>query len=332
MKTIRAAAVQVRSENGRIRENLANAERYVDAAAAQGADLIVCPEFLGAGYIYEESIWQSGEPAGGLTEQWLARLARNHGAHIGAGYLQAEGDEFYNTFTLMRPDGTVAGRVRKGSLPGGEGWFFRPDATSKIIETEFGRIGVGICNDNQTCWFRESMEAESPDLILMPHSAPTPHVPLIQRSFSRVYNQILAETPAKYARALGVPVVMTNKVLTRSTTAIPVLPILRMSWEFMGISSICAAGGAVLGRADQGETALVREIALTRTEPEVPDERHFYWSFKPPVFADAYGRLCLRLEDMGKKSYNRNPRRREAALRITSAATEKDTLHRGADE
>jgi N-carbamoylputrescine amidase len=318
MKSIRAAAIQVRSENGRIRENLENAEPYVDAAVAEGADLVVCPEFLGAGYIYEESIWQAGEPSGGPTEQWLSRLASKHGVHVGAGYLEAEGDEFYNTYALMQPDGNVAGRVRKGSLPGGEGWFFRPDRRPKIIETEFGRIGVGICNDNQTCWFRDAMESESPDLILMPHSAPTPHLPLIQRWFAPVYDQNLADTPARYARALGAPVVMVNKVLTRSTTALPFLPLLRLRWEFMGISSICAAGGEVLGRADRCETALVREIELTRTEPQIPAEHHFYWSFEPPRFADSLGRICLRLEERGKSSYARNPRRREAALRITS--------------
>jgi N-carbamoylputrescine amidase len=318
VKSIRGAAIQVRSENGLVQENLENAEPYVDAAAAQGADLIVCPEFLGAGYIYEESIWQAGEPAGGATEQWLGRLARKHGVHVGAGYLEAEGDEFYNTYTLMQPDGSVAGRVRKGSLPGGEGWFFRPDRGPKTIETELGRIGVGICNDNQTCWFRDAMENESPDLILMPHSAPTPRVPVIHRWFARVYDQNLADTPARYARALGVPVVMANKVLTRSTTALPFLPLLRLQWEFLGFSAICAAGGEVLGRADRCETALVREIELTRTESEIPAEHHFYWSFEPPRFADSLGRICLWLEARGKRSYAHNPRRREAALRITS--------------
>jgi N-carbamoylputrescine amidase len=324
VRSIRAAAIQVRSENGLVHENLANAEPYVDAAAAQGADLIVCPEFLGAGYIYEESIWQAGEPAGGPTEQWLSRLARKHGVHVGAGYLEAEGDEFYNTYALMQPDGGVAGRVRKGSLPGGEGWFFRPDRAPKIIETEFGRIGVGICNDNQTCWFRDAMQTESPDLILMPHSAPTPRVPVIHRWFARTYDQILADTPAKYARALGVPVVMTNKVLTRSTTALPFLPLLRMSWEFMGMSTICAAGGDVLGRADRCETALVREIELNRAKSEVPADRHFYWSFKPPRFADSFGRMCLWLEERGKESYASNPRRREAALRTVTRQSKSD--------
>jgi len=162
------------------------------------------------------------------------------------------------------------------------------------------------------------METESPDLIVMPHSAPTPQLPLIQRWFAPAYDQLLADTPPRYARALGVPVVMVNKVLTRSTTALPFLPLLRMSWEFMGISSFCAAGGEVLGRADRCETALVREIELTRTESRIPAEHHFYWSFAPPRFADSYGRISLWLEERGKRSYAHNPRRREAALRITS--------------
>ena len=39
-----------------------------------------------------------------------------------------------------------------------EGWYFTPDReSSKIVSTELGRIGVGICNDNQTCWFLRAM-------------------------------------------------------------------------------------------------------------------------------------------------------------------------------
>jgi hypothetical protein len=117
---------------------------------------------------------------------------------------------------------------------------------------------------------------------------------------------------------------MVNKVLTRSTTALPFLPLLRVSWEFMGFSSICAAGGDVLGRADRCQTALVREIELNRTKPEVPAERHFYWSFEPPRLADSLGRICLWLEEKGKKSYASNPRRREAALRIVSQESESE--------
>ena len=121
MRTIKVAAIQVTSLNGSIERNLDNAEPFVERAARQGAELVLCPEFLAAGYIFEESIWQSGEPRGGPTERWLERLARAHRVTIGASFLEAEGDDFYNTFSLFGSDGAVLGRVRKQSLPVFEG-------------------------------------------------------------------------------------------------------------------------------------------------------------------------------------------------------------------
>ena len=76
---ITVAAIQVTSANGQVERNLANATKYVDDAARQGADIIVCPEFLAAGYVYDESIWASAEPTAGPTERWLSKLAKNWG-------------------------------------------------------------------------------------------------------------------------------------------------------------------------------------------------------------------------------------------------------------
>ncbi len=100
-RDVTVAALQVTSFNGEAQRNLDNAAIHVADAAARGAELIVCPEFLAAGYIYDESIWASAEPAdGGLTERWLSDLAGTHRALVGAGYLEVEGDDFFNTFAL----------------------------------------------------------------------------------------------------------------------------------------------------------------------------------------------------------------------------------------
>jgi predicted amidohydrolase len=48
IKTIRVAAVQMVSENGRIDKNLAHALTFVEEAAQKGAKLIALPEFMAA--------------------------------------------------------------------------------------------------------------------------------------------------------------------------------------------------------------------------------------------------------------------------------------------
>ncbi|ATL68668.1 carbon-nitrogen hydrolase family protein [Nocardia terpenica] len=218
MKRITVAAVQTTSENGAVERNLRNAASLVREAVRRGARLVVCPEFLAAGYEYRESIWSSGEPRGGATERWLAGLASEHDIYIGASYLEADGHQFYNTFALFGPGGELLGRVRKGSLPAFEGWYFAPSAEPKVIDTDLGRLGIGICNDNQTAEFFRHMVDQAPDLLLMPHSAPTPQLPLLAGQFRRQFSTI-AEF---YAREFGIPVVFANKVSTRTTwTPVP---------------------------------------------------------------------------------------------------------------
>src|SRR5688572_1178229 len=117
MRVLRVAGVQVESRNSDVGANLQRAEALVAVAAERGAELVLCPELMATGYLYHPSIWDVAESQGGPTELWLASMARQRRIYIGASYLEANGEDFFNTFTLMRPDGTVAGRVRKESLP-----------------------------------------------------------------------------------------------------------------------------------------------------------------------------------------------------------------------
>jgi N-carbamoylputrescine amidase len=200
-QTVRVAAIQVVSHDGAVEANLARATTLVAEAAAGGARLVLCPEFLAAGYRYDESIWESGERR--AADRALAddALAAAHRIYIGASYLEAEGDDFFNTFTLAAPDGSIAGRVRKESLPACEGWYFKGCKLPKTIDTALGRIAVGICQDNHTARFMRRIADTSPDLILMPHSAPcVPFVDALMRDN-------LSEVGPFYAREFGVPVV-----------------------------------------------------------------------------------------------------------------------------
>src|SRR5687768_10621576 len=115
VRTLKVAAVQVESRNFDVQGNLGRAEVLVAAAAERGAELVLCPEFLAPGYIYHASLWDVAEPCDGPTETWLVRMARQHRLYIGASYLEASDDDYFNTFTLVKPDGTLAGRVRKES-------------------------------------------------------------------------------------------------------------------------------------------------------------------------------------------------------------------------
>lgn len=318
-KRVRVAAVQCTSLIGAGERNLENASGFVRDAAERGAGLILCPEFLAAGYIYEETIWDAGEPATtGRTERWLADHASELGALVGATYLEAEDDDFYNTFALYGPDGVV-GRVRKQALPAFEGWYFRPCPRPKVIETPLGRVGVGICQDNHTRRFLDHVTGLRPDLILMPHSAPSIDLPLGPLG-AKLFDRQLDAIAPRFAEALGVPVVLSNKVsLTPFRMPIPIAPRIRVPMRFHGYSRIVDGDGVSKARLVDREGALVADVTLDaarKRTPEVPESG--YWSFGPGLLSAPVGRLLETLDAMGQRRYRENPRR---AARARSAAT-----------
>jgi N-carbamoylputrescine amidase len=315
MSTTRAlwvAGIQVESRNLDGEGNLLRAEPLVSDAAERGAELVLCPEFLAPGYLYHRSLWDAAEPQGGLTEHWLARMARQHRIYIGASYLEATGADFFNTFTLMRPDGTVAGRVRKESLPGFEGWYFRSCSGPKVIETELGRIGVGICHDNCTARFMRRVSQERIDLLLMPHSAP--NITLGPLTLMGDHGRKVGDLAGFYANSFGIPTVMANKAAGKdSLSPIPCVPMLRFRFHFAGRSTICSADGTVCDQLGEEPEVVFAEVVLDANRRRQPQPLPTgYWSKPPQWFPRASAAVFRVLEWTGKISYQSSGTRRKA--------------------
>jgi N-carbamoylputrescine amidase len=212
VRELRVAAVQMESQNGAIEANLECATRFADEAAGRGARLVVFPEFMPTGYVFTREIWDAGEPSDGPTMAWLREHSARLGIYLGTSFLEAVGDEFFNTFMLTGPDGGVAGSVRKQTPAAAEAYFFRGEKGSHIIETELGTIGVGICYENQLAFTPGLMCGQSVDIMLMPHSAPAPTpVWWLPGKRREAIAEILRKLPVYYANILGVPVVYVNK-------------------------------------------------------------------------------------------------------------------------
>jgi hypothetical protein len=86
--------------------------------------------------------------------------------YLGGTFLEACGEEFYNTFALISPDGDLLGTIRKARAASFETFFFRDGGWGPhVIDTELGPIGVGICYEN--------MLAASPLLFTAKCATPT---------------------------------------------------------------------------------------------------------------------------------------------------------------
>jgi len=295
---------------------VAHAGQFVALACERGAELVLCPELLAPGYVYDTSLWKAAEPQGGPTERWLRRMAIEHRVHIGASYLEASGNHFVNTFALVQPDGAVAGRVRKESLPGFEGWYFRSCPGPKVIDTEIGRIGIGICYDNYTARFLEQLRPEDVDLLLMPHSGPC------IGWFDDLFREGLSEIPRFYARAFGIPTMMVNKAsVADSSSPIPVLPFVRLAFHFPGLSTICDCDGEVLDSLGEGEGIVAAEVVLDPSKKRRPEEPTGHWSHGPKRFPRVWGAVFRAYERLGRASYTVSPARRRAARSAAASAT-----------
>ncbi len=315
VRTLRVAAVQMASQNGRVEANLERATRFVDQAAEKGARLVLLPEFMPTGYVYTAAIWDGAETGEGPTVRWLRENAQRLGVWIGTSFLEADGEHFFNTFVLTGPDGREAGRVRKQTSALFEAFFVKGDAGSHVIDTEFGRVGVGICYENQLAYIPSMMCEHSVDLLLMPHSAPTPSTSLlVSRRNAQDFNRGLEELAPHYAGVLGVPSVMINKSGPWKTP-VPLLPFLEQDSAFPGLSTICDSDGTVKAQMGNEEGLIVEDVTL---DPSRKTGR------MPPC----YGRWAVKnripipapqlIEAVGKTWYALSGKRKKRAREISA--------------
>lgn len=313
-KKLRVAAVQMYCLPGKVAQNLAQAETMIENAATQDAALVLLPELMPSGYMATEEIWNLAETIDGRSVQWLSNQARRFGVHLGFSFLEAEGEDFYNTFVLASPEGNIIGRVRKRPPASIEAYFYTAGSDRHVIETELGKIGVAICYENllydQIC----SLYDENVDLLLSPAAAGRPK-PLIPGDVKR-FERMLINLPAVLAKTLGVPVVMANRVGPLETELPGSLPYLKSS--FPGLSAIVDADGELKAELGSEEGIIVADVHPGHEAERKHAPRRYgrIWAVPTPWYAFIWPVT----QRMGEKSYATNPRRKERALSVSRHA------------
>lgn len=168
---IRVACLQMEPKVGDLQANIAESVARIDAAAMQGARLLVLPELCNSGYVFEtraEAFSLAEEiPHGPASRAWI-EAARRHGCWIVAGIAERVGQKLFNSAVLIGPDGHV-GTFRKMHLWAAENLFFEPgDLGFPVYATPIGRIGMLICYDG---WFPEAYRLcalQGADIVCVP--------------------------------------------------------------------------------------------------------------------------------------------------------------------
>jgi N-carbamoylputrescine amidase len=314
-RTLSVAAVQMESKNGLIKLNLEHALPFVEDAAKLGAKIIVLPEFMPTGYIFTKAIWDAGEPREGLTVKWLKEHSKRLGVYLGTSFLEADGDDFFNTFVITTPDGSVAGRVRKQTPAAFEAYFTKGDTGSHVINTEFGKIGVGICYENMLSYIPSLMSIHSVDILLMPHSAPSPMKSILTpQNAVNAFHRHLKELAVTYAKQLGIPAIMINKS-GKWETPLPGIPFLKQVSSFPGFTSIADSDGKLKAQLGGEEAVIVEDVILdasrkTKSQFECKGRwtGDFPWGIK----------IWRQVEVMGGIGYCLSSERKRRARRISS--------------
>ncbi len=252
------------------------------------------------------------EPKEGPTVIWLRQTSKRLNLWMGTSFLEADGEDFYNTFVLTNPDGKDIIRVRKQTPAAMESYFFRGIQGKHSVDTELGKIGIGICYEGMRNYWSNLMHQDLPGLILMPLSAPTP-----MRSYYTSekniedYNNLIKNNPQKTAQDFGIPVLMANKCGTWKTP---------MPWPledstFPGFSQIIESDGTVKKQLDNKEGIIVADVVLDPSRKfKNPSKNYGRWSIKVP----SYFNFMIISETIGKIWYSFNSERKRKALMISS--------------
>jgi N-carbamoylputrescine amidase len=323
MRTLVLAAVQMESDNHRVTENLARAERLVAEAARGQAELVLLPELFSTGYEVNAGAWQFAEPQGGVTEDWLGATARRHGLHVGGSYLERRGSGFFNTFALAGPSGQIVGRVRKSHPCAIEAYVFEGADDPRVIDTAIGRIGVAICYDAffRSVW--DDILAGSPDIVLMPMSAPTPSQTLFYGkrridSFHASFSRLAIER----ALSLGIPMAIANKCGPWQTTPPGWFP--RLLWRqmksaFPGFSHVADSDGREAARVPTGQGIALARVQLDparkRSAVAAEQDRFKPWMSQLPSEYDYFRYF----EALGRRWYGKHAGLQSTTLRPLAA-------------
>lgn len=311
--TIRAAAVQLHAVPGDIAGNLSRAETLVSRAAGQGAQLILLPELTPGGYLLNHEIWNSAETGNGKSVHWLKAAAKRFGVYLGMSYLEAEESDFYNSFVLAKPDGEIAGRVRKNPPASAEAYLFRAGDDPHFIDTEIGRIGVGICYEAILHERLSEHQRNGIDMLLIPMSAgtPAPAFP-IRKKDCAAFEAMLRGLAAHHARALGVPVIMANKCGPLVTALPGLLP--SQDTHFPGLSTIADAKGEILSQLGDTEDLAIGDVGLDPLLKAKSVPRAYgRWALPVPWFSFLFPLVTF----FGTRYYAKDRVRAERALAVS---------------
>ena len=265
MKNLKIAAVQTAPVFGDLR---ANVETALDLIPG-GMDLVVLPELFSTGYQfrdrdelarYAEDL--GGDPDPGSALARLTETAAGTGAVLIAGLAERDGDKFFNSAVLVRPDGSRES-YRKVHLFMDEKSLFEPgDLGFPVFEACGTTVGMMICFDWIFPEAARSLALAGAEILCHPSNLLLPwcQAAMVTRCQENMVHAVTA-----------------NRVGTENRTG--------QELVFSGRSQVVSPMGQRLAGLDPIETgAAVAEIKIMERDKQFTPRNHLFDDRRPEAY------------------------------------------------
>ena len=241
--------------------NLEKAGSMIADSMNENADFIVLPEMFNCPYSNDKFIEYAEEEQESVTLNNISKLAGDNDVYILAGSIpEKEDDKIFNTSYLFDKKGQIIAKHRKMHL-------FDIDVKDKITfkesdvltagdeftlaETEFGKIGIGICYDVRFVELARIMVENGAQILFYPGA----------------FN--MTTGPAHWE------LLFRARALDNQVFCIGVAPALNMdaSYHSYGHSIVTNPWGEIIAQADEKEGLIICEIDLSeikKIREEIP--------------------------------------------------------------
>ncbi|WP_458455300.1 carbon-nitrogen hydrolase family protein [Methanobrevibacter sp.] len=242
-------------------ENLKNARLMIENSVDENVDFIVLPEMFNCPYSNDKFIEYCEEEKNSPSLNSISDMAKKYEVYILAGSIpEKENDKLFNTSYLFDKNGNIAAKHRKMHLfdidVKDRITFKESDVLSAgndftIADTEFGKIGIGICYDIRFPELARIM-VEKGALVLF---------------YPGAFN--MTTGPAHWE------LLFRSRALDNQVYCVGVAPALNKtaSYHSFGHSIVTNPWGEIIAEADEKENLIICEIELDeikRIREELP--------------------------------------------------------------
>lgn len=250
MNKVRIALCQMNVVDDK-KANLKKAGSFIADSAHSNADFIVLPEMFNCPYSNDKFVEYGENEHDSCTLNTISQLAESYNVYILAGSIpEREGDKLYNTSYLFDKTGSIIAKHRKMHLfdidVKGKITFKESDVLTAgddftIADTDFGRIGIGICYDVRFVELARIMAEKGAEILFYPGA----------------FNQTTG--PAHWE------LLFRSRALDNQVFCIGVAPALNIdaSYHSYGHSIIANPWGEVIAQAGEKEELVICEIDLS---------------------------------------------------------------------